>query len=58
MVIHNGTITTMTEYGMMNTNGVLGTFTTDVNAGNARLLVTMGSATSATINIARTTIVV
>lgn len=58
MVIHNGTSATMTEYGMMNTNGVLGTFVCDVSAGNARLLVTMGSATSATINITRTTIVV
>ena len=58
MVIHNGTNTTMTEYGMMNTNGSLGTFATDINTGNARLLVTMGSATSATINISRTTIVV
>jgi len=58
LVIHNGTTTTMTEYAMMNTNGVLGTFATDISAGNARLLVTMGSATSATINITRTTIVV
>jgi hypothetical protein len=58
LVIHNGTTTTMTEYGMMNTNGSLGTFATDINTGNVRLLVTMGSATSATINISRTTIVV
>ena len=58
LVIHNGTITTTTEYGMMNTNGSLGTFATDINTGNVRLLVTMGSATSATINISRTTIVV
>ena len=55
---YNGTTTTMTEYGMMNTGGILGTFATDVNTGNARLLVTMASATSATINITRTTIVV
>jgi hypothetical protein len=58
LVIHNGTITTTTEYGMMNTGGSLGTFATDINTGNVRLLVTMGSATSATINISRTTIVV
>ena len=58
MVMHNGTTTTMTEYGMMNTGGVLGTFTTDVSTGNVRLLVTMGAATSSTINIVRTTIVV
>lgn len=58
MIIHNGTTTTMTEYGMMNTNGVLGTFATDISAGYVRLLVTMGSATSVTINMVRTTIVV
>ena len=58
LVIHNDTTTTMTEYGMMNTNGSLGTFATDINTGNVRLLVTMGSATSATINISRTTMVV
>ena len=58
LVIHNGITTTMTEYGMMNTNGSLGTFATDINTGNVRLLVTMGSATSATINITRTTMVV
>lgn len=58
MVIHNGTATTTAEYAMMNTNGVLGTLATDINAGNVRLLVTMASATSATINITRTAIVV
>jgi hypothetical protein len=58
MVIHNGTTTSTTEYAMMNTNGVLGTFTTDISGGNVRLLVTMSSATSTTINIARTAIVV
>jgi hypothetical protein len=58
MVIHNGTTTTISEYAMMNTNGSLATFATDISSGNVRLLVTMGSATAATINIARTTIVV
>ena len=58
LVIHNGTTTTMTEYGALETNGALATFTSDISGGNARLLVTMGSATSATINIVRTLIVV
>ena len=58
MVIHNGTTTTMTEYAVVETNGALGTITADVSAGNARLLVTMGSATSATVNIHRTLMVV
>ena len=58
MVIHDGTNTTMTEYGMMNTGISLGTFTTDISSGNVRLLITMAASTSATINITRTTIVV
>lgn len=58
VVVHNGTTTTMTEYAVVETNGALGTFTADVNTGNARLLVTMGTATSATVNIQRTLMVV
>jgi hypothetical protein len=58
MVIHNGTTTTMTEYAVLETNGALGTFTADISAGNARLLVSMGTTTSATINIQRTLMVV
>ena len=58
MMIHNGTTVTMTEYGVMATNGSLGIFTSDINTGNARLLLTLTSSTSATINITRTTIVV
>lgn len=58
MIIHNGTTTTMTEFAVLETNGALATFTADVNAGNARLLCTMGSATAAVINIKRTLMVV
>lgn len=58
LVIHNGTTTNMTEYGVVETNGSLSTFTTDISGGNVRLLVVMGSATSATINITRTALVV
>jgi hypothetical protein len=58
LVIHNGTTTFMTEYAVLETNGALGTFTTDISSGNGRLIVTMGSATSATINIQRTLVVV
>lgn len=56
LVIHDGTVTHMTEYGMMNTNGSLCSFATDINSSNVRLLATMGSALSATINILRTPI--
>lgn len=58
VVVHNGTTTTMTEFAVVETNGALGTFTADISTGNARLLVAMGSATSATINIQRTLFVV
>jgi len=58
LVIHNGTTTSMTEYGALETNGALATFTSDISTGNVRLLVTMGSATSATINITKTVIAI
>jgi hypothetical protein len=58
MVLHNGTTTTMTEYAVLESGSSLGTFTSDISGGNARLLVTMGAATSATINIQRTLMVV
>jgi hypothetical protein len=58
MVIHNGTTTTMTEFAVLETNGALATFTSDVSTGNARLLVTMGAATASTINVQRTLIVI
>jgi len=58
MIIHNGTTTLMTEYAVLETNGVLASFSSDVNAGNARLLITMGSATSATITATSTLLAV
>lgn len=58
MVIHDGTTTYKTEYGVLETNGSLATFTTDISSTNARLLVTMGSSSSAIINISRELIVV
>jgi len=59
IVIHDGITTYMTEYGVIETNGVLGAFTSDIlSATIARLRVTMGSATSSTINIRRSLMVV
>jgi len=58
LVLHNGTTTTMTEYGVLESGSALGTFTSDISTTNARLLVTMASATSATIKIDRTLITV
>ena len=58
VVIHNGITTTMTEYAVVETAGPLGNFTSDVSGGNVRLLVTMGSATAATVNVQRTLMVI
>ena len=58
-IAHNGTTTFMTEYAVLETNGPLASaFTSDVSGGNARLLVTMGSATSATVKIIRTLVTI
>jgi hypothetical protein len=58
MVIQDGTNTYMTEFAVIETNGALCTFTSSIATANAVLTVTMGSATSATINIQRTLLVV
>jgi hypothetical protein len=58
MVIQDGTNTYMTEFAVIETNGVLATFTSSIVTTNAVLTVTMASATSATINIQRTLLVV
>jgi len=58
MVIQDGTNTYMTEFAVIETNGALCTFTSSIASANAVLTVTMGSATSATINIQRTLLVV
>jgi len=58
MVMHNGTTTTMTEFAVLETNGELATFTSDVSAGNVRLIVIMGSASAATIKVDKTVIAV
>jgi hypothetical protein len=53
LVLHNGTTTTMTEYAVLETNGALGTITSDMSGSTVRLRVTMASATSATVKIHR-----
>lgn len=52
-VIHDGTTTYFTEYAVLETNGSLATFTSDVNGTDARIRVTMFSATSSTIRVSR-----
>ena len=51
LVIHNGTNTFLNEYAVVRTNGSLCTFSTDILAGSARLLVTMNSAANTSINV-------
>lgn len=51
LMIHNGTTSTIVEYGSIATNDYLGNFSTDVTSGNARLLLAMNSATSATVKV-------
>ena len=57
LIIHDGTNSYLTEFGAMYTNTNLGSFTTDINAGNVRLLFTPVS-TSTTLKIKKTTLVV
>ena len=49
LLIHDGTTSTIVEYGSIATGSYLGNFTTNVSTGNARLLLAMNSATSATV---------
>jgi len=58
LLVHNGTTAFITEYGTVASGSVLGTLDADISGGNVRLLVTMGSATSATVKVSRTSIVV
>lgn len=58
LVLHNGTTTTMTEYAALESGSSLATITSDISGANARLLVTMGSATSATVRIYKTLMLV
>lgn len=58
LLVHDGTIAYITEYGTITSGSVLGTLDADVSGGNVRLLVTMGSTTSATVKVSRTSIVV
>jgi len=51
LLIHNGTTTSITEYGVIETGSSLATVTADISGSNARLRVTMGSATSATVRV-------
>ena len=51
MVIHDGTTATIVEEAAVATGSMLGTFTADINGSNLRVLVNMGSASSATVTV-------
>jgi hypothetical protein len=58
LIIQDGTTAYKTEYGVLETNGVLASFTADISSQSVRLLVNMGTSTSATINISRELLVI
>ena len=58
MVIHDGTTATIVEEAAIATGSMLGTFTADINGSNLRVLVNMGSASSATVTVIPTPVTV
>jgi hypothetical protein len=53
MVIHDGSTPIATEYAMLETNGILGTFDVAISGDNVELSVTMVAADSATVRAVR-----
>jgi hypothetical protein len=53
ILMHNGTVTFDTEYGILTSSGILGVLTTAVSGTNATLVVTMNSASPSSIIIKR-----
>ncbi len=51
LVIHNGTIANIIEYGSIATKDYLGTFNSSVSGDNCLLSINMISATSATVKV-------
>ena len=58
LVIHDGTTATIVEESAVATGSMLGTFTADINGANLRVLVNMGSASSATVTVIPTPVTV
>jgi len=51
LVIHDGSVADLIEYGSIATNDYLGSFTATVSGGNCLLQINMNSATSATVKV-------
>ena len=58
LLVHDGTTPYITEYGTLLSGSTLGTLDVDITGGNARLLVTMANATSASVKVSRTSITI
>lgn len=58
LVIHDGTTATIVEEAAVATGSMLGTFTADISGSNLRVLVNMGSASSATVTVIPTPVTV
>ena len=58
LLIHDGSTVYMTEYGAVDTGGILASFDATISGGNAELLITMATAATATINLKRSVIVI
>lgn len=59
ILVHDGTTPYITEYGtILSGASALGTLDADISGGNARLLVTMANAASASVKVSRTSITV
>jgi hypothetical protein len=56
LLIHDGTSSYLTEYGIITNNGELGTFGADLSGGNVTLKFVPTSATAMRINVIRTSI--
>jgi hypothetical protein len=57
LVLHDGTNSLITEYAQLNNNGLIGTFTSDINSGNVRLRLIPTTAT-VVATVTRTNLVV
>lgn len=57
LLVHDGTTPYITEYGTLLSGSTLGTLDIDITGGNARLLVTMANAASASVKVSRTSII-
>mgnify|MGYP003114165727 FL=1 len=55
-IVHDGSVSYMTEYGTIITGGSLSAFSSDISGGNVRLLATPSSSSSTVFNIIRTLI--